>query len=41
VDNVDLIHARQKGITVLNTPEAVVQPVAELTLAMILISCAA
>ena len=35
VDNVDLIVAKQKGITVLNTPQVVVQPVAEMTLALI------
>ncbi len=35
VDNVDLPVARQKGIAVLNTPQVVVQPVAEMTLALI------
>ena len=35
VDNVDLPLARQKGIAVLNTPDVVIQPVAELTIAMI------
>jgi D-3-phosphoglycerate dehydrogenase len=33
-DNIDLECAQAKGITVLNTPEVVVQPVAEMTLAM-------
>jgi D-3-phosphoglycerate dehydrogenase len=36
VDNIDLKQAKARGIVVLNTPDAVVQPVAELTLAMIL-----
>ncbi len=36
VDNVDLAAAQAQGIAVLNTPQVVVQPVAELTLAMIL-----
>ncbi len=35
VDNVDLPLARRKGIAVLNTPDVVIQPVAELTIAMI------
>lgn len=35
-DNIDLEFARQKGISILNTPEAVIQPVAEMTLGMIL-----
>ncbi len=35
VDNVDLNVAKQKGVTVLNTPDVVVQPVAELTLGLI------
>ncbi|MBF0386286.1 MAG: phosphoglycerate dehydrogenase [Candidatus Omnitrophica bacterium] len=35
MDNVDLKFAREKGITVFNTPDVVIQPVAELTLAMI------
>ncbi len=35
VDNIDMDLAREKGITVLNTPEAVVQPVVEMTIAMI------
>ena len=36
VDNIDLKATKAKGISVLNTPDAVIQPVAELTLAMIL-----
>ncbi len=36
VDNVDLKKAKEKNIVVLNTPDVVVQPVAELTMAMIL-----
>ncbi len=36
VDNIDLAKAKENGITVLNTPNVVVQPVAELTLALIL-----
>lgn len=35
VDNIDLEFARQRGITILNTPDIVIQPVAEMTLAMI------
>ncbi len=35
VDNVDLKEARARGIVVLNTPQVVVQPVAEMTLALI------
>ncbi|MDP2652740.1 MAG: phosphoglycerate dehydrogenase [Candidatus Omnitrophota bacterium] len=35
-DNIHKDKARQKGIAVLNTPDVVVQPVAELTLAIIL-----
>ena len=35
VDNVDLKQAKERGISVLNTPQVVVQPVAELTLALI------
>ncbi len=35
IDNISLNVARQKGIAVCNTPEVVVQPVAELTVAMI------
>ena len=35
IDNISLEKAKQKGITILNTPEAVIQPVAELTVAMI------
>jgi D-3-phosphoglycerate dehydrogenase len=34
VDSINLEIARQKGITVLNTPDAVIQPVAEMTIAM-------
>ena len=34
-DNIDLAEAKRKGITVLNTPDAVTQPVAELVIAMI------
>jgi len=36
VDNIDLKKAKERNITVLNTPDVVTQPVAELTLAMIL-----
>ena len=36
LDSVDLVAAKQHGITVLNTPEAPAQAVAELTLALIL-----
>lgn len=36
VDNIDLNKAKEKNIAVLNTPDVVVQPVAELTMAMIL-----
>lgn len=36
VDNIDLIAAKARNIVVRNTPDAVVRPVAELTLAMIL-----
>ena len=35
IDNVDLSLARRKGIAVLITPDVVIQPVAELTIAMI------
>ena len=35
MDNVDLAKAKEKKIAVLNTPDVVVQPVAELTIAMI------
>ena len=35
IDNIDLEKAKAKKIAILNTPDAVVQPVAELTLAMI------
>jgi D-3-phosphoglycerate dehydrogenase len=35
IDNIDLEAARRRGIAVLNTPDVVVQPVAELTVAMI------
>jgi len=34
IDNIDLEKAKAKGIKVLNTPYAVIQPVAELTIAM-------
>lgn len=36
LDNIDLEKARGKGIAVLNTPDAVIQPVAELAVAMML-----
>lgn len=35
IDNIDLNFAKQKSIAILNTPDVVVQPVAELTVAMI------
>src|SRR3989338_4496309 len=35
VDSIDLHKAKEKNITVLHTPNVVIQPVAELTLAMI------
>jgi D-3-phosphoglycerate dehydrogenase len=35
LDNIDLAAAKARGVAVLNTPEVVVQPVAEMTLAMI------
>lgn len=35
IDNIDLEIANQKKITVLNTPDVVIQPVAEMTIAMI------
>lgn len=35
IDNIDLGVAREKRITILNTPDIVVQPVAEMTIAMI------
>ncbi len=35
IDNIDLKKAKEKNIAVLNTPTVVIQPVAELTLAMI------
>jgi len=34
VDNIDLHKAKQKGIKICNTPDVVVQPIAELTVAM-------
>ncbi len=34
IDNIDLEKAKARGIKVLNTPDAVIQPVAELTIAM-------
>ncbi len=36
IDNIDIEKAKSKGITVLNTPDAVIQPVAEMTIAMAL-----
>jgi D-3-phosphoglycerate dehydrogenase len=36
LDNIDLNKAKEKNITVFNTPDVVTQPVAELTIAMIL-----
>ena len=38
-DNIDVNHATQKGVVVLNTPVAVVEPTAEMTLALILGIC--
>lgn len=35
IDNIDLEFAKQNGITILNTPDVVIQPVAELTIAML------
>ncbi|MCK5606971.1 phosphoglycerate dehydrogenase [Candidatus Pacearchaeota archaeon] len=35
IDNIDLEISKQKNITILNTPDVVVQPVAEMTIAMI------
>jgi D-3-phosphoglycerate dehydrogenase len=35
-DSIDIAYAKEKGITVLNTPFVVVQPVSEMTLAMML-----
>lgn len=35
IDNIDMETAKKRGITVLNTPDVVVQPVAEMTIAMI------
>ena len=35
IDNIDLEKAKEKGIEVRNTPNVVVQPVAELTVAMV------
>jgi len=35
VDNISLEKAKERGITIFNTPEVVIQPVAELTVAMI------
>lgn len=35
IDNIDIEKAEQKGIAILNTPDVVVQPVAEMTIAMI------
>jgi D-3-phosphoglycerate dehydrogenase len=39
LDNIDLKVARERGIKIFNTPSVVVQPVAELTVAMILGLC--
>tara|TARA_B100000315_G_scaffold225915_1_gene232504 strand:- start:226 stop:1152 length:927 start_codon:yes stop_codon:yes gene_type:complete len=36
IDSIDLKYAKENGIAIRNTPEVVVQPVAELTLALIL-----
>jgi len=36
VDNIDMPQAKARGITVLNTPEAVVRPVVELTLGLVM-----
>jgi len=36
IDNIDLVYARQKGVSVLNTPDAPTAAVAELTLGMML-----
>ncbi|MBD3271925.1 MAG: hypothetical protein GF384_05255, partial [Elusimicrobia bacterium] len=36
IDNIDLELARKKNIKILNTPDAVIQPVAEMVIAMIL-----
>lgn len=36
IDNISLETAKAKGITILNTPKVIIQPVAELTLAMVL-----
>lgn len=35
IDNIDALKTKEKGITILNTPDVVIQPVAELTVAMI------
>lgn len=35
IDNIDAEKAKEKGIAILNTPEVVIQPVAEMTVAMI------
>jgi D-3-phosphoglycerate dehydrogenase len=35
IDNIDLVKAKECGVTVLNTPDVVIQPVVELTTAMI------
>lgn len=35
-NNVDILHAREKGISVCNTPQAVCNPTAELTMALML-----
>ncbi len=35
IDNIDVSYAKKKGITILNTPNVVIQPVVELTVGMI------
>lgn len=35
IDSIDTVEARRRGIVILNTPDAVARPVAEMTLAMI------
>jgi len=34
IDNIDLVKAKEKKVAVFNTPDVVIQPVAELTVAM-------
>lgn len=36
IDNIDLVKAKEKGVVVFNTPDVVIQPVAELAVAMAL-----